>query len=167
MKFSAQSDSNSRRYSVFPERGGFIFLTVQLIFAIFSKMHSPKGLPWPVLFPAKPFGPKYGVSAFQHSRAKSCGTEKSSKIFKKIFFRYLGPQSGGKDPPTSKASECMCKALVWTRKMPFRTSFYLGSTLTYDVLKVMFGGVKHVNSKRYEYLSDLKAIEMQYGLLKT
>ena len=31
----------------------------------------------------------------------------------------------------------------------------------------MFGGVKHVNSKRYEYLSDLKAIEMQYGLLKT
>ena len=51
--------------------------------------------------------------------------------------------------------------------MPFRTSFYLGSTLTYDVLKVMFGGVKHENSKRYEYLSDLKAIEMQYGLLKT
>ena len=44
--------------------------------------------------------------------------------------------------------------------MPFRTSFYLGSTLTYDVLKVMFGGLKHVNSKRYEYLSDLKAIEM-------
>ena len=31
MKFSAQSDSNSGRYSVFPERGGFIFLTVQLI----------------------------------------------------------------------------------------------------------------------------------------
>ena len=31
----------------------------------------------------------------------------------------------------------------------------------------MFGGVKHENSKRYEYLSDLKAIEMQYGLLKT
>ena len=61
----------------------------------------------------------------------------------------------------------MCKALVWTRKMPFRTSFYLDSTLTYDVLKVMFGGVKQVNSKRYEYLSDLKAIEMQYGLLKT
>ena len=51
--------------------------------------------------------------------------------------------------------------------MPFRTSFYLGSTLTYDVLKVMFGGVKHLNSKRYEYLSDLKAIEMQHGLLKT
>ena len=51
--------------------------------------------------------------------------------------------------------------------MPFRTSFYLGSTLTYDVLKVMFGGVKHVKSKRYEYLSDLKAIEMQSVLLKT
>ena len=51
--------------------------------------------------------------------------------------------------------------------MPFRTSFYLGSALTYDVLKVMLGGVNHVNSKRYEYLSDLKAIEMQYGLLKT
>ena len=31
----------------------------------------------------------------------------------------------------------------------------------------MFEGVKHVNSKRYEYLSELKAIEMQYGLLKT
>ena len=31
----------------------------------------------------------------------------------------------------------------------------------------MFGGVKQVNSQRYEYLSDLKAIEMQYGLLKT
>ena len=44
--------------------------------------------------------------------------------------------------------------------MPFRTSSYLGSTLTYDVLKVVFGGVKHANSKRYEYLSDLKAIEM-------
>ena len=50
--------------------------------------------------------------------------------------------------------------------MPFRTSFYLGSTLTYDVLKVMFGGVKQVNSKRYEYLSDLKAIEMQYDYSK-
>ena len=51
--------------------------------------------------------------------------------------------------------------------MPFRMSFYLCSTLTYDVLKVMFGGVKHVKSKRYEYLSDLKAIEMQPVLLKT
>ena len=50
--------------------------------------------------------------------------------------------------------------------MPFRTSFYLGSTLTYDVLKVMFGGVKQVNSKRYEYLSDLKAIEIQYDCSK-
>ena len=31
----------------------------------------------------------------------------------------------------------------------------------------MFGGVKHENSKRYEYLSDLKAIEMHSVLLKT
>ena len=51
--------------------------------------------------------------------------------------------------------------------MPFSLSFYLDLTLTYVVLKVMFGCVKHVNSKRYECLSDLKAIEMQYGLIKT
>ena len=51
--------------------------------------------------------------------------------------------------------------------MPFRTSFYFNLSLTYNVLKVMFGGVKHVKSKRYEYLSDLKAIEMQSVLLKT
>ena len=61
----------------------------------------------------------------------------------------------------------MWKGHVWRRKIPFKLSFYLYSTLTYDVLKVMFGGVKHVKSKRYEYLSDLKAIEMQPVLLKT
>ena len=32
--------------------------------------HSPKGLPWPVYVPEKPFDPKYGVSAFQDSPGK-------------------------------------------------------------------------------------------------
>ena len=50
--------------------------------------------------------------------------------------------------------------------MPFRSSFYFNLSLTYVVLKVMFGCVKQVNSKRYEYLSDLKAIEMQYDCSK-
>ena len=51
--------------------------------------------------------------------------------------------------------------------MPFRSSFYFNLSLTYVVLKVMFGCVKHVKSKRYEYLSDLKAIEIQSFWLKT
>ena len=50
--------------------------------------------------------------------------------------------------------------------MPFRSSFYFNLSLTYVVLKVMFGCVKHV--KRYIVsLALLKAIEIQGVALRT
>ena len=51
--------------------------------------------------------------------------------------------------------------------MPFSTSFYLNLTLTYDVLNVMLGYMKHVKSWSFETLSHRKTIEIQAVLLKT
>ena len=74
------------------------------------------------------------------------GLGKISKFFQKIFFPFSGPPMKGNDPPTSILSEFIWNAHVWRRKMPFRTSFYLDLTLTYDVLNVMLGYMKHVKS---------------------
>ena len=95
------------------------------------------------------------------------GLRKISKFFKKFFFRFPPPPQRGKDPPTRILRDCMSKALVLTRKIPFRTSFYFNLTLTNDVLNVMFGRVRHVKSWCFESLSHVKAIEMQAVLLKT
>ena len=73
---------------------------------------------------------------------------------------------GEKTPQPIRQVNACAKPLFRGEKCRLERLFILAQR-TYDVLKVMFGGVKHVNSKRYEYLSDLKAIEMQYGLLKT
>ena len=51
--------------------------------------------------------------------------------------------------------------------MPFRSSFYFNLSLTYVVLKVMFGCVKHVKRCFIVSLALLKAIEIQGVALRT